>query len=66
MYLHVHVHVHMHVHVQYSHVIEDGENDTKQHLYYAQDDSHLHLVGIGEDQLVVSNTPNLEEEFIII
>ena len=42
-----------------SHVVEDTQNDTEQHLSYAQDDGHLHLVGVGEDQLVLCILPNL-------
>ena len=41
------------------HVVEDGEYHTKQHLDNSKDDGHLHLVGVGVDELVVSNTPDL-------
>ena len=40
-------------------MIEDRQNDTKEHLAYAKDDSRLHLVGVSEDKLVVSNIPDL-------
>ena len=40
-------------------MIEEAQNDTKQHLSYAQDDGHLHLVGVGKDQLVFCILPNL-------
>ena len=43
------------------HVVEDGEDDTKEHLAYSKNDSRLHLVGVGEHKLVVSNTPDLTE-----
>ena len=43
-------------------MVEDRENDTKEHLGYAKDDCRLHLVGVGEDKLVVSNTPDLTEQ----
>ena len=42
-----------------SHMIEDRQNNTKEHLAYSKDDSHLHLVRVCEDKLVVGNTPNL-------
>ena len=29
------------------HMVEDTENDPKEHLSNSQDDSHLHLVGVG-------------------
>ena len=40
-------------------MIEEAQNDTKQHLSYAKDDGHLHLVGVGKDQLVFCILPNL-------
>ena len=43
-------------------MVEDGEDDTKQHLSDAKDDGHLHLVGVGEDKFVVSYTPDLIKE----
>ena len=43
------------------HVIEDAENDTKHHLPYPQNDRHLHLVGVGEEQLVLSHIPDLQD-----
>ena len=42
-------------------MVEDGEDDTKEHLAYSKNDSRLHLVGVGEHKLVVSNTPDLTE-----
>ena len=40
-------------------MVKDGEDDTKEHLAYAEDDSQLHLVGVSEDKLIISNTPDL-------
>ena len=31
-------------------------------MAYAKDDRHLHLVGVGEEKLVVSNTPDLLDD----
>ena len=42
-------------------MVEDGQDDTKQHLEDAKDDGHLHLVRIGKGQFVVSYTPDLSE-----
>ena len=44
------------------HMVKDGEDDTKEHLTYAKDDCHLHLVGVGKDKLIVSNTPDLKDK----
>ena len=42
-------------------MVEDAENDSKQHLDNSQDDRHLHLVGVGVQQLVVSHIPDLNK-----
>ena len=41
-----------------SHVIEDLQTDSKQHLHDSQSDGHLHLVRVGEDQLVLGHVPD--------
>ena len=41
------------------HVVEEAENDPEQHLEYPQDDSHLHLVRVGVEQLVLCHIPSL-------
>ena len=40
-------------------MVKDRQYDTKEHLAYAKDDRHLHLVGVGKEKLVISNTPDL-------
>ena len=35
-------------------MIEDAKNDS------SQNDSHLHLVGVGVEQLVLCHTPDLQ------
>lgn len=49
---------HMRSHDQ--HMIEDGENHSKEHLPHSQNDGHLHLVGVGEHQLVGRHLPYLQ------
>ena len=43
-------------------MVEDGEDDTKEHLAYTEDHSRLHLVGVSKDKLIVSNTPDLKDK----
>ena len=45
-----------------SHVIEDAQKDTEEHLSNPQDDGHLHLVGVGEHQLVLCSLPDLGDQ----
>ena len=42
-------------------MVEDGQDDTKQHLEDAKDDGHFHLVRVGKDKLVVRYIPDLLE-----
>ena len=41
-------------------MVEDAENDSKQHLPDAKNNGHLHLVGVLEEKLVLSHIPNLK------
>ena len=43
----------------YLQVIEDAENDPKEHLSDTEDDSHLHLVGVRVEELVLRHLPYL-------
>ena len=43
----------------HSHVVHNAENHTKHQLEEAQNDGHLHLVAVGEGQLVFSYQPHL-------
>lgn len=44
-----------------SQVVEETENNSKQHVDDSQDDRHLHLKGVQESQLVGGNVPNLRD-----
>ena len=41
-------------------MVENAQDDSKQHLHYSQYDGRLHLVGIGVHKLVLSNIPDLQ------
>ena len=43
----------------YLQVVEDAENDPKEHLSDTEDDGHFHLVGVGVQQLVLRHLPYL-------
>ena len=47
-----------------SQVVEERKKNSKQHLSYSQNDGHLHLVGVGEDQFVICCLPHLDREKI--
>lgn len=40
-------------------MVEDAENDPKEHLSDTEDDGHLHLVGVGVEQFVLCHLPYL-------
>ena len=40
-------------------MVEDAENDPKEHLSDTEDDGHLHLVGVGIEQFVLCHLPYL-------
>ena len=42
-----------------SQVVEEAENDSKQHVDDSQDHRHLHLEGVQEGQLVDGDAPYL-------
>lgn len=42
-----------------SHMIEDGKDDTEQHLTHSKNHRHFHLVGVGEHKFVLSHLPDL-------
>jgi len=42
-----------------SQVVENAEDDSKQHLPNTQYDGHLHLVGVLKQQLVLGHIPHL-------
>ena len=39
-------------------MIENLQTDSKQHLHDTQNNGHLHLVRVGEDQLVLGHVPD--------
>ena len=41
-----------------SHVIENLQTDSKQHLHDTQKNGHLHLVRVDEDQLILGHIPD--------
>ena len=43
-------------------MVEDAQEYSNEHLTYAQDDGCLHLVGVGIEQLVLSNIPDLKQQ----
>ena len=42
-----------------SHVIEDGKDNTEQHLTHSKNHRHFHLEGVGEHKFVLSHLPDL-------
>jgi len=42
-----------------SHMIDETEHDAEHHLTNAQDDGHLHLERVDEEQLVLGQAPDL-------
>lgn len=44
---------------KHSHVVEEAQRDTKEHLENAKNHRHLHLKGIEEGQLIAGNIPDL-------
>ncbi len=52
------VQTYIYMHPLSSHVIENLQTDSKQHLHDTQSNGHLHLVRVGEDQLVLGHVPD--------
>lgn len=45
--------------VELSHVVEETQGNSKEHMDDAEDHRHLHLEGVEEGQLVAGNVPDL-------
>ena len=45
-------------------VVNYAQENAKSHVCYSNDNRHLHLVTVDEEQLVVGDLPNLKEETI--
>ena len=59
---HILTHASTHTHTRAtmsSHIVDDTEDDTKQHLHDTKDNGHLHLVRVGEDEVIHRHCPYL-------